>query len=83
MRGLDGHMKIDCLKEKSSFGYKLRHNTETMMLGTAEDVLTGFDDNKATIIVFLDLSAELDTVDVDILLEILHDENGICNTALG
>ena len=38
-RRLDGHMKIHCLEEKSAFGYKLHHNTETMMLGITEEVL--------------------------------------------
>ena len=53
-----------------------------MMLGITEEVLKGFDDNKATIIIFLDLSAAFDTIDVDKLLEILHDEIGIGGVAL-
>ena len=53
-----------------------------MLLGLTDEVLRGFDENQATIIVFLDLSAAFDTIDPDKLLQILHDELRIGGTAL-
>ena len=79
---LDGHMNINALHISEEFGYKQFHNTETMMLGLTDDVLRGFDQNQATIIIFLDLSAAFDTIDHNKLLQIMHDELGIGGTAL-
>ena len=79
---LESHMQLNCLQEKTAFGYKTFHSTETMMLGVTEEVLKGFDENKATIIIFLDLNAAFDTIDIEKLLQILHDEIGIGGTAL-
>ena len=79
---LDSHMTLNALHERTEFGYKVHHNTETMLLGLTDEVLRGFDENQATIIVFLDLSAAFDTIDPDKLLQILHDELGIGGTAL-
>jgi exonuclease III len=79
---IDKHMTINALHEPSEFGYKTHHNTETMMIGLFDDALRGFDENQATIVVFLDLSAAFDTIDPDKLLQILHDELGIGGVAL-
>ena len=79
---MDCHMTCNALHERTEFGYKVHHNTETMLLGLTDEVLRGFDENQATIIVFLDLSAAFDTIDPDKLLQILHDELGIGGTAL-
>ena len=79
---LDEHMTVNCLHENSQFAYKQHHNTEMMMLGITEEVLQGFDNNQATVIIFLDLSAAFDTIDVNKLLEILHDKIGVGGTVL-
>ena len=42
----------------------------------------GFDEGKATVIIFLDLSAAFDTIDPEKLLQIMHDELGIGGIAL-
>ena len=47
-----------------------------MLLGLSDEVLMGFNENKCTIIVFFDLSAAFDTIDIDKLLEILNVELG-------
>ena len=52
------------------------------MVGLIDEVLEGFDENKCTVIVFLDLSAAFDTIDQEKLLEILSEEIGISGTAL-
>ena len=53
-----------------------------MMLGITDEVLLGFDDNKCTVIIFLDLSAAFDTIDIEKLLEILQNEIGVSGIAL-
>ena len=76
------HMSVNALNSDNQFGYKIFHSTETMMLGVSDEVLMGFENNQCTIMVFLDLSAAFDTIDIDKLLEILHDEIGIRGAAL-
>ena len=78
----DEHMDIHKLHEPSQFAYKTAHNTEIMMLGVTDEVLRGFDDNMATVIIFLDLSAAFDTIDIGKMLQILEDELGISGIAL-
>ena len=47
------------------------------MIGLFDDALRIVDENQATIVNFLDLSAGFDTIDPKRLLQILHDEIGI------
>ena len=75
-------MTNNTLHISEEFGYKQFHNTETMMLGLTDEVLRGFDEGQATIVIFLDLSAAFDTIDPDKLLQIMHDELGIRGVAL-
>ena len=82
LRRLDSHMTVNNLHCDAQFGYKKYHSTETMMLGMMNDVLNGFDDNKCTIILFLDLSAAFDTIDIEQLLNILSEEIGVRGLAL-
>ena len=79
---IDAQMEANNLHNKKAFGYKTGHSTETMMLGVVNDVLTGFDQNKCTVMLFLDLSAAFDTIDVDKLLTILNEEIGLEGKAL-
>ncbi len=79
---LNTHMTCHNLHCDSNFGYKKFHSTETMMLGLVDEVLSGFDENKCTIILFLDLSAAFDTIDHEKLLKILSEEIGIGGVAL-
>ena len=78
----DEHMTTHALHTPEEFGYKQNHNTETMMLGLTDEVLRGFDENQATIVIFLDLSAAFDTIDPDKLLQIMEEELGITGIAL-
>ena len=79
---IDGHMQVNNLFTAEFFGYKQYHSTETMMVGATDEILSGFDDGKCTIMVFLDLSAAFDTIDIDRLVEILGEEIGLAGTAL-
>ena len=79
---LDNHMDKHSLHENSQFGYKRHHNTETMILSLTDEALRGFDNDMATIVIFLDLSAAFDTIDIDKLLQIIDKEIGIGSIAL-
>ena len=79
---LDEHMTVNNLHESSQFAYKQHHNTETMMMGVTDEVLRGFDEGQATVIIFLDLSAAFDTIDTEKVLEIMNVEIGIGGVAL-
>ena len=79
---LNNHMTEHALHTREQFGYKKYHSTETMMLGIVNDILKGFDEQKATVVIFLDLSAAFDTIDIPILLQILHDDLGVRGVAL-
>lgn len=81
-RRLNRHMRRNALHSHKQFAYKQFHSTETMMLGVSDEVLMGFENNQCTIMVFLDLSAAFDTIDIDRLLEILRVEIGITGVAL-
>ena len=70
-------MNENSLHESSQFGYKQDHSPEIMLLGVTDEVLRGFDENLATVIIFFDLSAAFDTIDVEKLLEIMETEIGV------
>jgi len=79
---LNEHMTLHNLHDNSQFGYKKFHSTEIMVLGLVDEVLRGFDENLATIIIILDLSAAFDTIDINTIIRILRDEIGIDGIAL-
>ena len=79
---IDSHMISNNLQNDKQFGYKKNHSTETMMLGILNDLFLGFDEGKLIIMMFLDLSAAFDTIDIMKLLDILRNEIGIDGIAL-
>ena len=79
---LDEHMCKNNLNCDFEHGYKPYHSTETMLLRLVNDVLLSFDNNNATMLLLIDLSAAFDTVDIDLLLDILESEIGVGGTAL-
>lgn len=78
----DEHMCMNKLQSKYEHGYKKFHSTETLLLPLINEVLSAFDNNLATILLLIDLSAAFDTVDIDLLLHILETELGITGIAL-
>ena len=79
---LNHHLESNHLNIHNQYGYKKHHSTELMLLDLTNDILEGFDRQQCTIIVFLDLSAAFDTIDVNILIDILEKEIGITDNAL-
>ena len=67
----NNHMDLINGHTRNQSGYKPHHSCETLLLRVTNDILTNLDRSKCTIAVFLDLSAAFDTVDHDILLNIL------------
>ena len=63
-------------------GYKKCHSTETLLLPLVNNTLLSLDSGLAVIWILIDLSAAFDTVDIDLALQILESEIGICGTAL-
>ena len=75
-------MQLNNLHSDHQFGYKAQCNTEALLLELLDEIKEGFDMNICTIVIFIDLSAAFDTVDIDLLINILETEIGISGTAL-
>ncbi len=63
--------------------YRRFHSTETALVKVQNDILMSMDQREVTLLVLLDLSAAFDTVDHEIMLEILKSSFGVNGSALG
>jgi hypothetical protein len=81
-RRLDKHLTANGLHIPAQSAYKRNHSTETLLIRVVNDLLIASDQNKATVVLLLDLSAAFDTVDHKKLLSILAVEIGIVGLAL-
>ena len=79
---LTGHCQENKLYEELQSSYKAFHSTETALLKVHNDLLQCVDNNKAAVLVLLDLSAAFDTVDHQVLLNRLKSRLGITGCAL-
>jgi len=52
--------------------YRRHHSTETVVVSVLNDVIRAADEGKVTCLVLLDLTAAFNTVDHDILLDVLR-----------
>ena len=78
---------IPHLKETNKFSinnsaYKQNHSTETLLTKIHSDIIQNMDNQKITILVLLDLSAAFDSVNHNIILNILQNRFNIKCTAL-
>ena len=78
---LNEHLDDNNLHIPNQSGYKKSHSTETLLIRIVNDILIASSEQKATVVMMLDLSAAFDTVDHTILLNILKNELGITGTA--
>ena len=65
------------LLERNQSAYRQNHSTETALLHITNCLLESTDQGRVSILSLLDLSAALDTIDHNILLERLHTTFGI------
>ena len=62
--------------------YRAGYSTETAVVKVQSDILLNMDQQKVTQLVLIDLSSAFDTVDHDILLNIMNCSFGVSGTAL-
>ncbi|CAB4021220.1 Hypothetical predicted protein [Paramuricea clavata] len=62
--------------------YRKHHSTETALLKVQNDILLSMDRQEVTLLVLLDLSAAFDTIDHDIMINLLENDFGITDQAL-
>jgi len=79
---LERHLNNHNLHEERQSAYRKFHSTETALLRVQSDILQSLDQNEATILVMLDLSAAFDTIDHTTLLNRLEQHFGITNKPL-
>ena len=83
LRRLSEHLDHNNLNIPYQSGYKKSHSTETLLIRIVNDLLIASSENKATVVMMLDLSAAFDTVDHSKLLIILKHDLGISENPCG
>ena len=76
------HIESNNLGEPLQSAYKRHYGTETALLKIQSDLLLAMDEFKASLVVFLDLSAAFDTIDHTMLVNSLRNDYGLCGKAL-
>ena len=71
------HLNSSGLDEVYQSAYKKHHSTETALLMVKNNIVQSLDNNRAVLLVLLDMSAAFDTVDHDILLNRLKNSFGL------
>ena len=66
----------------SQSAYRQFHSTETALLKVQNDILINMDNEEVTLLVMLDMSAAFDTIDHNILIDILKNDFGVVDSAL-
>ena len=79
---LNEHLINNSLFDPLQSAYRDKHHTETALIKVQKDILSALDAGSSAILLMLDLSAALDTIDHDILLSRLCNVYGITGNAL-
>ena len=77
VKQLEEFMHNNNLFDPFQSAYRSQHATETAMLKINNDILSGLDRDKCTVLASLDLSAAFDTVDYAIFLRRLQNLYGV------
>ena len=75
------HCNRNSLLPNYQSAYRQHHRCETSLVKLVNDILWAMEKQLVTVVVILDLSAAFDTVDHDLLLEVLESRFGIVGTA--
>ena len=75
------HCNKNSLLPNYQSAYRQYHSCETSLVKLVNDILWAMEKQLVTVVVILDLSAAFDTVDHDLLLEVLESRFGIVGTA--
>jgi len=75
-------LETNSLLPKAQSAYKRRHSPETALLGIRNDALIAADKGMVTLVVLLDYSAAFDTVDQELMLQVLETKYGVSDSAL-
>jgi len=76
------HLNACNLFPKLQSGYRKFHSTETTLLRVQNDLLESIDNGHEALLILLDFSAAFDTIDHDILFQLLHRRFGLSGTVL-
>ena len=76
------HCDNNCLLPDFQSAYHTNYSTETSLARMTNDILWAREEQHITMMVILDLSEALDTVDHIILLKILENQLGVTDTAV-
>ena len=79
---LSAQLNASNLFPTSQSAYRPGNSTETALLKMMNDILHALDNGDATVVTLLDLSAPFDTIDQNIVCQILEHLYGICGTPL-
>ena len=79
---IDEHLNTHSLNDPLQSAYRKNHSTETATIKLCNDIISGMNSGKCTVLASLDLTAAFDTVDHDIFLHRLQNVYGICGIAL-
>ena len=79
---LNVHVNDNDLLPKNQSAYRRFHSCESALLRLVNDLLDGMEKQEVTALIAIDLSAALDTVDHEILIDVLRSQYGVCGTAL-
>ena len=82
MSQLVNHCNENAPLPVSQSAYRQFHSTETALLKVQNDILINMDNEEVTLLVMLDMSAAFDTIDHNILIDILKDDFGVVDSAL-
>ncbi len=79
---INDHMCENNLNEQFQSAYRSRHSTETALLRVKNDIMLELDNNRAVLLVLLDLSSAFDTVDHSVLYDRMQNTFNISGTVL-
>ena len=79
---LNAHAEDNSLLPKNQSAYRRHHSCESALLRLVNDLFDAMEKQEVTALIAIDLSAAFDTVDHNILLQVLQNQYGVGGTVL-